>query len=290
MGDLASDGYNWYVSGDFRHQDDILVRQPQRPMGQPRLHAATADYNRTPGSQPGRESEHPVPQLAHRLPDQSQQRRTARRTPICRAATRRRKPAIKCQFYPAGAQLQPATTNVDILAKFTKELGSGWEIGLQASWFDSRVGTGGLVQWRPQRGRRHRLRRRRHHQHRLGARPGAQRDHLPDSSRCRPTTPATRSVRRRPWSTASPSSGLTNTQVETNTYRLLASISGNAAGWEIKRHRRRHVRQDGPVAYGNIEPDGAAERAEQRLHPRQLHRRVTFRARRPRPHPPASST
>jgi len=44
-----------------------------------------------------------------------------------------------CTYGSPNGQLQPSSTNVDLLGKFTKELGNGWEFGLQASWFDSRT-------------------------------------------------------------------------------------------------------------------------------------------------------
>ncbi len=71
----------------------------------------------------------------------------------------------------------------------------------------------------------------------------------------------------------------------TNTYRLLVSLTGNAAGWDISGTAGAMYAKMAPVgSMGNIELGPAADRAEQRLHPRQLHRRVSLFA------PPAQTT
>ncbi|MHB8815233.1 MAG: TonB-dependent receptor plug domain-containing protein [Steroidobacteraceae bacterium] len=136
-GSLESDGYNWYLSGDFRHQDDILDSH-RGGLWNNLDWVPWGGFNRTPGAAA---AENPVvaypgsttgyvfnPNPANGLPAQTY-------LPGCSAAAQA---ADMCTFTVPQSQLQPPTTAFDLLGKFTKSLSAGWQFGLQASYFDSR--------------------------------------------------------------------------------------------------------------------------------------------------------
>jgi iron complex outermembrane recepter protein len=256
MGDLASDGYNWYVSGDFRHQDQILASN-RSGLWDSLNFTQWGGFSRLPGTpttsgfpfpyadsltgyliNPNYSATNPAsgPQFAY--------------LPGCSATAQT---LGQCEFNAPGAQLAPADTNTDILAKFTKELGDGWELGLQASWFDSKseqvasyVGdisygggtgyaTGGITN--------------------IGLAPGA----LPNVITY-PLVTVPASYPGNPFGVAAPliynfpELGMQSTQVETNTYRFLSSLSGTAAGWDIKATLGAMYAKMELQDYGNIVP------------------------------------
>lgn len=251
MGDLASDGYNWYVSGDFRHQDHVLAADRSGQWDSLDF-TRYGGFNRTPGVSPAENLNIPFPNsLTGYLINPA----TADGTPYaylpgCDAVSQA---TNRCSFFPAGAELQPATTNVDMLAKFTKELSGGWEFGLQASWFYSKAeqvasyngdlsaatgtgyGNGGFTN--------------------IGLAPGQ-----PPNVIVYPVTTVPASYPGNPFGAPAPlvysfpELGLQNTQVDTNTYRLLASLSGNAAGWDISGTAGAMYAKMNQWLYGNIEP------------------------------------
>lgn len=137
-GSLASDGYNWYISGDFRHQDQILDSH-RRGLWNNLDWLSWGGFNRTPGASgtenpavayPGSITGYlinPNP-TGNTLPGQTF-------LPGCSAAAQA---ADLCTFTVPQSQLQPATSNFDLLGKFTKQLTGSWQLGLQASYFDSK--------------------------------------------------------------------------------------------------------------------------------------------------------
>ena len=137
MGDLASDGYNWYVSGEVRHQDQILASKrsglwdslDMTPFGgvygtgvtnngvSPSLNPFFA----YPQSTTGYLIDPATGAIVNYLPGCSAQQQALNR----------------CLAIAPDSELQPPTTRVDVLAKFTKRLSGDWTFGLQASWFES---------------------------------------------------------------------------------------------------------------------------------------------------------
>jgi iron complex outermembrane recepter protein len=251
MGDLASDGYNWYVSGDFRHQDDILAANRSGQWDDLDF-TQYGGFNRTPGSSPLINPNIPYPNsLTGYLIDPN----TSDGTPYaylngCNAVAQA---SNQCSFFPKGAQLQPADTNVDILAKFTKELGGSWELGLQGSWFDSKseqvasyngdlnaatgtgYGDGGFTN--------------------IGLAPGQPPNVITYPVITVPTNyPGNPFGAPAPLVYSFPELGLQNTQVETNTYRFLASLGGTAGGWQIKGTAGAMYARMELQDYGDIEP------------------------------------
>ncbi|HEY1890191.1 MAG TPA: TonB-dependent receptor [Steroidobacteraceae bacterium] len=250
-GDLASDGYNWYVSGDIRHQDDVLAANRSGQWDSLDF-TGYGGYNRTPGVSLAENPNIPYPNVltGYLINPNSTDGTPYTYLPGCDAASQA---VNKCGYFPAGAQLQPATSNVDILAKFTKELGSGWEIGVQASWFYSRAdqvasyngdisagGGTGYADGGPTN---------------IGLAPGQAPNVITYPVITVPTNyPGNNYGAPAPLVYSFPELGLTNTQVETNTYRLLASISGNAAGWDISGTAGAMYAKMDQWLYGNIEP------------------------------------
>ena len=248
-GDLASDGYNWYVSGDFRHADQILVSARSGQWDSLDF-TGFGGYNRTPGVRPQDNLNIPFPNSATGYvidPGTG----AYGYLPGCDANSQA---SNKCTFFDKGAQLQPATTNFDLLTKFTKELSGGWELGLQASWFYSKAeqvahlngdinaatgtgyGNGGFTN--------------------IGLAPGQPPNvvvfpliTIPGNYPGNPF-PGTAE----PLIYSFPELGEQNTQVDTNTYRVLASLSGNAAGWQIDATAGAMYAKMNQWLYGNIEP------------------------------------
>ncbi|HEV2269215.1 MAG TPA: TonB-dependent receptor [Steroidobacteraceae bacterium] len=249
-GDLAADGYNWYLSGDFRHQDPILAKDRSGQWDSIDF-SSLGGFNRTPGA-PEAESPFPYPATltGYLINPNTASGQPYAYLPGCDQTSQ---DLGRCEFKPAGAQLQPADSNIDLLGKLTKELGGGWEFGLQASWFDSKseqvtsylgdgtygggtgYATGGINQ--------------------IGLLPGQ-----PPNSVVFPLITVPANYPGNPFGVPAPlmydfpEFGLTSNQVETNTYRLLVSLTGNAAGWQINGTAGAMYSKMALTAYDALEP------------------------------------
>lgn len=228
-GDLADDGYNWYISGDYRHQDQILAANRQG-LWDSLDFAPWGGYDTIPGHL---DPNFPYPAISSGYllnPSNPTSLQAAAFLPGCNYTALM---SDQCNALPNGAQLRPAGTNIDILGKFTKQLGSsGWEFGLQASWFDSvsqqrsqyvnqlynawNNGTGGDitdVSFGP---------------------------YSPPQIITSPPITVPANYPGNPFGVPAPllypfpELGEGITSVATNTYRLLATLTGTAAGWDIK--------------------------------------------------------
>jgi iron complex outermembrane receptor protein len=226
-GDLADDGYNWYISGDFRHQDQILAASRQG-MWDTLDFAPWGGYDTIPGHiDPN--FQYPVPLDGYLLnPNNPTSLQAAAFLPGCSytAVT-----SHQCSSLPGGAQIRPAGTNTDILGKFTKQLGGNWEFGLQASWFDS------VSQQRSQYVNQV--------QNAWNATGGSINTvsfgpYSPPQIVTSPPITVPADYPGNPFGAPAPliyqfpELGEGVTSVDTNTYRLLASLTGTAAGWDIK--------------------------------------------------------
>ena len=222
-GDLATDGYNWYLSGDFRHQDQIL-HSSRTGLWNTQNFTPFGGYNVTPGANPLEDPNVAVPaSLTGYLINPN----TATGLPYyyypgCSAVAQQ---LDRCTFTGNASQLQPSSTNIDLLGKFTKELAGGWQFGLQASWFDSRTDqVGGYQSTAYPFGTTL-----------IGLIPGQA-----PLVNTYPIITVPASYPGNPFGAAAPlvynfpELGQTTTDVNTNTYRLLASLSGTVAGWQIK--------------------------------------------------------
>ncbi|MGH8318257.1 MAG: TonB-dependent receptor plug domain-containing protein [Steroidobacteraceae bacterium] len=246
LGDLATDGYNWYVSGDIRHQDAVLAKNRSGLWDDLDL-TPWGGNNVTPGAN---QAQNPADagypsSLTGYLVNPTTGAETF--LPGCSLLAQN---LNRCYGTGPEAQLAPSSTNVDLLGKFTKDLGGGWEYGLQASWFDSRTeqmgemggtpgGTGypfGITN--------------------IGLLPGQ-----PPNVVTYPLTTLPASNPSNPTGTTQdlvysfPEDGENQTQVTTNTYRLLMSLSGTAAGWQIKSTIGSMYAKMANTTYGELEPE-----------------------------------
>jgi iron complex outermembrane receptor protein len=145
-GDLANDGYNWYVSGEFRHQDQILASKRSglwdnldwTPWGG--TYGGFTNLGVSTVANPF----YPYPASTSGYlvdPSSSATDPTAGMPvfylPGCAGALAQA--SNKCTAIYPGAQLQPPTTRIDVLGKFTKQLNQDWQLQVQASWFNSKA-------------------------------------------------------------------------------------------------------------------------------------------------------
>ena len=138
IGDLASDGYNWYMTAEYRHEDQILAAnrsgqwdsQDWRQWG---------GMNLTPGAGDASAEAYldgtgfPNSTVGYYVnPDGTYQFLGSG----CDSA---RLALDECEFANKAGQLQPATSRFSFLTKFTKTLGSNWTSASQVSVFESRA-------------------------------------------------------------------------------------------------------------------------------------------------------
>jgi iron complex outermembrane receptor protein len=220
LGDLDKDGYNAYISGEIRKQDQI--RYADRGGNYTNTDfTRTGGYNVTPG----------VPNtLNQNLPASSTGYITDTAgnitgfMPGCNATSLA---AGQCAFHNTWSQLQPATENYNVASRFTKALGGDWQASLQATYFESKaeqVGSPGGAFTGGYQG--------------ITSGPGVTPTLLPALG---PTTiPSTNPSYP---AGAGGTSGLltytdlflgpTVTKTDARTTRLVADVGGSAAGWDL---------------------------------------------------------
>ncbi len=132
MGDLSSEGYNFYVALDWHHTDQI--RSSQRSGDA----FATTDWSSLPfgqNTQPGA-----IGASGLTYPDSTTgylvNPNTGAVTQYLPGCTAALQAADKCTF-PFPGQIQPPTTQINLLSKFTKSLGNDWSFTATGSVFDS---------------------------------------------------------------------------------------------------------------------------------------------------------
>lgn len=249
IGSLADNGYNWYISGEFRHQDQILASHRNGLWDTldwtpwEGTYGAATNIGASPASNPI----FAYPQSTTGYLIDPATGNIVSYLPGCDAQSQAMNRCLA--IYP-GSQLQPATTRFNLISKFTKQLAGDWQLGIQASWFNSSsqevtgyspgVGNVGGVS-------------------NIVFGPGVPVSVIPASSLITPniiTIPATNPmyptamcptnsagayVAGDPsWCGAGlafqyafPELGPAAILTNTNTYRLLANIDGNAGGWTI---------------------------------------------------------
>ncbi len=253
FGSLSSDGYNFYVSGDIRHQDQILAKNRNGQWDSLDLTGYGGHFGNAVdniGASPLLNPFFPYPNSTTGYFIDPATGNVVGYLPGCSALQQQDN---KCLAIAPGAQLQPPTSRADLLAKFTKELGDHWTLGIQASWFNSSSeevagysgGTGNLVGFSN-----------------VVFGPGVPLHVVPASSLVTPnliTIPTTNPMYPASCAAATatmdglensqegcswfgsplavqynfPELGLESEQVNTNTYRLLASLNGKVAGWTV---------------------------------------------------------
>jgi iron complex outermembrane receptor protein len=130
IGDLVNDGYNVYVAVDWHHQDTILGANRNGAY-------TTTDWSFLPGgvnTQPGA-----VGASSLQYPDSTTGylvNPTTGAYQFLPGCTSTQQAANQCTFAFPGV-IQSPTTQINILSKFTKQLGEGWQLAVTGSVFDS---------------------------------------------------------------------------------------------------------------------------------------------------------
>ncbi len=224
VGNLASDGYNTYLSAEFRHQDRILV-------GDRHGFWATQDwtpyggFNTQPGASDSGFARPRIP--GGYVLDPA--------TNVIDAGTVFLNPAACSNFaaysankcvYNGRDQLQPQAGNVDVLGRFTKTLGGNWQASVTGSWFRSLAEQVGGANDAGVSGSPFTA---------FGYAPGVNpfavtspRVLLPVGAPNNPFNAPARLI-----SEYFPQLGDPETQFVTNTYRLFGNINGSVAGWDV---------------------------------------------------------
>jgi iron complex outermembrane receptor protein len=130
-GDPTSNGYNVYVAADFRHQDAIGFYSRHEQFSK-LDYTDVGGVNTTPGAAPN--SLTPFPQSITGYLIDPTTGGIGAFLPGCSAASQA---ANLCTFQDKGLQLQPRTTQEDILSKLTVNLGENWQTVSTASVFRS---------------------------------------------------------------------------------------------------------------------------------------------------------
>jgi iron complex outermembrane recepter protein len=127
-GDLASDGYNWYVTSELRHQGQVLLGNRSGLW----TNFNWTDFgglNGTPGAGSNPLVSFPLSTTGYVLNPNGND---VTYLPGCTAA---QQAADQCTFVPKGLQIQPATGSANLLSKLTKKLANDWQSITTASVF-----------------------------------------------------------------------------------------------------------------------------------------------------------
>jgi iron complex outermembrane receptor protein len=144
-GDLAADGYNGFVSVEYRHQDNILVANrsgtwnASDPAAWQTLGAGPGSTNNiTPGVPNGNNGGSPasIQSITGVLVNPGATGASYAFLPGCTQALQA---SGGCGFLNNGQEIQPATENINLLGRFTFNLGDGWQSSTALSLFDSRA-------------------------------------------------------------------------------------------------------------------------------------------------------
>jgi iron complex outermembrane receptor protein len=131
MGDLGSDGYNFYVALDWHHQDQILGANRNGAFTTTNWSALPGGLNTQPGAVGASALHYPDSTSGYLVNPTTGA--TSAFLPGCDAASQA---ANKCTFAFPG-QIQPPTTQINLLSKFTKALAGDWTATVTGSVFDS---------------------------------------------------------------------------------------------------------------------------------------------------------
>jgi iron complex outermembrane recepter protein len=133
MGDLASDGYNVYVALDWHHQDKILGANRDGAFTTTNWSALPGGLNTQPGAIGASALTYPDSVSGYLINPATKSGLPYAFLPGCDQASQT---ADKCTFAFPGT-IQPPTTQINLLSKFTKSLGNDWTATVTGSVFDS---------------------------------------------------------------------------------------------------------------------------------------------------------
>jgi iron complex outermembrane recepter protein len=134
LGDLGSQGFNFYTAIELRHQDAILVTGRQGLFTN-RNWAPYGGVDIVHGSA-GNAFEPYPPTVTGSLFNPNDPNAAPAYLPGCSAAAQA---ADHCQYVDPGPQLQTPTRNLNVISRLTLRLSDGWQLSTTASFFESRA-------------------------------------------------------------------------------------------------------------------------------------------------------
>jgi iron complex outermembrane receptor protein len=145
LGDLDADGYNAYVSAEYRHQDPIFYSDRQgRGLWQQLDMSPFGGNNSMPGmitpqqTAPNTLSPYLLNPNVTRVPGANNSAAFAF-LPGTACASYAQLASGGCAFTNPNKVIQPRTENINLLASYTRKLGGDWQANLKASMFESRA-------------------------------------------------------------------------------------------------------------------------------------------------------
>jgi len=133
MGDLGSDGYNVYVAVDWHHTDKILGSDRDGAFTTTNWSSLPGGLNTSPGAIGASSLTYPDSISGYLINPNAASGLPYAFLPGCDQASQN---ADKCTF-PFPGVIQSPTTQINLLSKFTKALGSSWTFTATGSVFDS---------------------------------------------------------------------------------------------------------------------------------------------------------
>ena len=133
MGDLINDGHNFYIAGEFRHQQQIRFVDRGGLFTQ-RDFTSTGGYDVTPGVPNDLTGAFARSGTGYVIdPDTST---IAGFMPGCDATKYQ---AGQCTYHDTWDQIIPDTKNYNVVAKFTQAFADNWRLALQGTYFQSKA-------------------------------------------------------------------------------------------------------------------------------------------------------
>jgi iron complex outermembrane receptor protein len=133
MGDLANDGYNFYVALDWHHSDKILGANRDGAFTTTNWSSLPGGVNTQPGAIGASSLVYPDSVSGYLINPNTGSGQPYAFLPGCDQASQN---ANKCTFAFPGI-IQSPTTQINILSKFTKSLANDWSFTVTGSVFDS---------------------------------------------------------------------------------------------------------------------------------------------------------
>jgi iron complex outermembrane receptor protein len=133
FGDLSTDGHNFYVAGEYRHQDQITFADRGGLYTQTDFTGQGGD-NLTLGVPNGLNGGLPRSATGY-VVDPNGGTAPAGFMPGCDAT---KFAAGQCTYSNNWSQIQPKTDNINLLARYTQNLTADWQLSLQGSYLESK--------------------------------------------------------------------------------------------------------------------------------------------------------
>jgi iron complex outermembrane recepter protein len=133
LGDLVNDGHNFYISAEFRKQDPIYYDQrggtfeDRDYSGQGGINATFGASNILNGGFPGTATGYIVNPATGAIGG------------FMKGCTATTFAANECTYKDTWDQIQPPTENINLLGRFTQELGSDWQWNVETGYFESKA-------------------------------------------------------------------------------------------------------------------------------------------------------